>query len=90
MKTAWLHCETSFGVRQVQLHWAIRDQLSTAWADLARQVAAPNVADVLAHIAHVVNVGGIDSVGLGPDYIPGGGLGESMRFNQRVPPQFWL
>jgi membrane dipeptidase len=49
-----------------------------------------NVADVLAHIAHVVNVGGIDSVGLGPDYIPGGELGESIRFNQLVPQQFWM
>ena len=28
------------------------------------------VDDVLAHVEHVVNVGGIASVGLGPDFIP--------------------
>jgi membrane dipeptidase len=48
------------------------------------------VDDVLAHIEHVVNVGGIDSVALGPDFIPGGELGQNIRFNQRIPPEFWL
>ena len=48
------------------------------------------VDDVLAHIEHVVKVGGIDSVALGPDFIPAGELGHNIRFNQRIPPEFWL
>ena len=54
LSAAWLHCETSFGVRQVQLHRAIRDQLGTQTT------------------------------------FRDGELGESIRFNQRVPPRFWL
>src|SRR5262249_5422398 len=49
-----------------------------------------SVDDVLAHIAHIVDVGGIDSVGLGPDFIPGGDEGFNIRFNQRIAPEFWL
>jgi len=52
LAAAWLHCETSFGVRQVQLHRAIRDQLGTQTT------------------------------------FRDGELGESIRFNQRVPPRF--
>jgi membrane dipeptidase len=47
------------------------------------------VEDVLSHIEHVVEVGGIECVGLGPDFIPGGKPGERIRFNQRIPPEFW-
>ena len=48
--------------------------------------------DLIAHFDHIANVGGIDCVGLGPDFYTYGDddpRGDQVMVNQRQPPMPW-
>ncbi len=53
---------------------------------VGRERERATVEDVMAHIEHLVNVAGIESVGLGPDFVADRGpLLKNISFNQKIP-----